>query len=133
MPSEIILPYRDNADVKFDNVSEKSTITLKKNKDMSDYNSFLQFGLVVFLIFLLFGNIGTFFFIKNSTRDLRLAVRVIDKDIIEENRKLAIVQAEFSRKYNTQELQQMAKDRLNLSFSNVKQIKKMDDVLNFDR
>ena len=133
MPSEMILPYRNNTNVKFDNASEKNTIKLKKNKDMSDYNSFLQFGLVVFLIFLLFGNIGTFFFIKNSTRDLRLAVRVIDKDIIEENRKLAIVQAEFSRKYNTQELQQMAKDRLNLSFSNVKQIKKMDDVLNFDR
>ena len=133
VPSEIILPYRDNADVKFDNVSEKSTITLKKNKGMSDYNGFLQFGLVVFLILLLFGNIGTFFFIKNSTRDLRLAVRVIDKDIIEENRKLAIIRAEFSKKYNTQELRQMAKDRLNLSFSNVKQIKKMDDVLNFDR
>ena len=133
VPSEIILPYRDNNNVKFDNVSEKSTITLKKNKGMSDYNGFLQFGLVVFLILLLFGNIGTFFFIKNSTRDLRLAVRVIDKDIIEENRKLAIIRAEFSKKYNTQELRQMAKDRLNLSFSNVKQIKKMDDVLNFDR
>ena len=133
MPSEMILPYRNNTNVKFDNVSEKNTIKLKKNKDMSDYNSFLQFGFVVFLIFLLFGNIGTFFFIKNSTRDLRLAVRVIDKDIIEENRKLAIVQAEFSRKYNTQELQQMAKDRLNLSFSNVKQIKKMNDVLNVNR
>ena len=133
MPSEIILPYRNNTNVKFDNANEKNTIKLKKNKDMSDYNSFLQFGLVVFLIFLLFGNIGTFFFIKNSTRDLRLAVRVIDKDIIEENRKLAIVQAEFSRKYNTQELQQMAKDRLNLSFSNVKQIKKMNDVLNVNR
>ena len=133
VPSEIILPYRNNNNVKFDNVSEKSTITLKKNKGMSDYNGFLQFGLVVFLILLLFSNVGAFFFFKNSTRDLRLAVRVIDKDIIEENRKLAIVQAEFSRKYNTQELQQMAKDRLNLSFSNVKQIKKMDDVLNFDR
>ena len=133
MPSEMILPYRNNTNVKFDNANEKNTIKLKKNKDMSDYNSFLQFGLVVFLIFLLFGNIGTFFFIKNSTRDLRLAIRVIDKDIIEENRKLAIVQAEFSRKYNTQKLQQMAKDRLNLGFSNVKQIKKMDDVLNVNR
>ena len=58
-----------------------------------------------------------------------MEIRVIDKDIIEENKKLAIVQSEFSRKYNTQELQQMAKDRLNLNFSNVKQIKKMDDVL----
>ena len=133
MPSEMILPYRNNTNVKFDNVSEKNTIKLKKNKDMSDYNSFLQFGLVIFLMFLLLGNVGTFFFIKNSTRDLRLAIRVIDKDIIEENRKLAIVQAEFSRKYNTQKLQQMAKDRLNLGFSNVKQIKKMDDVLNVHR
>ena len=133
VPNEIILSYHDNANVKFDNVSEKNTITLKKNKSMNDYNSFLQFGLVIFLMFLLLGNVGTFFFIKNSTRDLRLAIRVIDKDIIEENRKLAIVQAEFSRKYNTQKLQQMAKDRLNLGFSNVKQIKKMDDVLNFDR
>ena len=96
---------------------------------MNNYGSFLQFCLVIFLFLLLFGNIGTFFFFKNSTRDLRLAIRVIDKDIIEENKKLAIVQSEFSRKYNTQELQQMAKDRLNLNFSNVKQIKKMDDVL----
>ena len=133
VPNEIILSYHNNANVKFDNVSEKNTITLQKHKSMSDYSSFLQFGLVIFLMFLLLGNVGTFFFIKNSTRDLRLAIRVIDKDIIEENRKLAIVQAEFSRKYNTQKLQQMAKDRLNLGFSNVKQIKKMDDVLNVNR
>lgn len=128
MPDEVVISYYNYNDVKFDNVSEKDKITLKKNS-MNNYGSFLQFCLVIFLFLLLFGNIGTFFFFKNSTRDLRLAIRVIDKDIIEENKKLAIVQSEFSRKYNTQELQQMAKDRLNLNFSNVKQIKKMDDVL----
>lgn len=128
MPDEVAVSYYNYNDVKFDNVSEKDKITLKKNS-MNNYGSFLQFCLVIFLFLLLFGNIGTFFFFKNSTRDLRLAIRVIDKDIIEENKKLAIVQSEFSRKYNTQELQQMAKDRLNLNFSNVKQIKKMDDVL----
>lgn len=108
---------------------KKAKLMLKKRNGMSEYSSALQFGLVVFLIILLFGNIGTFFFFKNSTRDLRTAVRIVDKDIVEESRKLAIIHAEFSRKYNTQTLQHMAENRLNLGFSSVKQIKKMDDAL----
>ena len=42
MPDEVVISYYNYNDVKFDNVSEKDKITLKKNS-MNNYGSFLQF------------------------------------------------------------------------------------------
>ena len=97
--------------------------------DMEDTSYFLQFGVVAFFVLLLLLNFGNFFFFKNATRELRMALIRVDKEIVEENRRLSVVQAEFSKKYNVQNLQEMAKDRLNLQFSNVSQIKDMHEVL----
>ena len=97
--------------------------------DMEDTSCFLQVGVVIFFVMLLLLNFGNFFFFKNATRELRMAIVRVDKEIVEENRRLSVVQADFSKRYNVQNLQEMAKDRLNLQFSNVSQVKDMHEVL----
>ena len=104
-------------------------IYMEKQKGMDNQDSFLPFGIVLFLIAMLFCNIGGFFFFKNSARDLRMAIARIDADIVEENRRLSVVQADFSKKYSVQYLQELAQNRLNLKFSTVNQVKDFSDIV----
>ena len=105
--------------VKIDNKQEK----------MEGQDNIIQIGLMIFLIVLLFANTVGFFFVKNSTRDLRLSLIRIDKDIMEENKKLSIIRSEFSKNYKLTQLKDFLKDRLNLDFSSINQIKDFVDII----
>ena len=106
-------------------------MTTKKSKigHMEDQNSLFQVMMIIALCVILFGNIGGFFFTKNSTRDLRVAIRKIDSEIDEENRRLSVAQADFNRKHNVQNLQQLAFEKLGLDFSTVKQVKEFHEIV----
>lgn len=87
------------------------------------------FYFTICLFFLLIINISVFFFFKNTTYQLSKQNTQLDKDIIEEQRRLALSQANFNKKYNINSLQELSKKYLNLQFSNVKQIKEFTDIL----
>ena len=105
--------------VKIDNKQEK----------MEGQDNIIQIGLMIFLIVLLFANTVGFFFVKNSTRDLRLSLIRIDKDIMEENKKLSIIRSEFSKNYKLTQLKDFFNDILNLDFSSINQIKDFVDII----
>ena len=108
----------------------KNDIIKEENNYMSDNIScFFQIAFILFLIFLLFGNIGSFFFFKNSTRDIRMAIAVVNNDIEEEKKRISMINAEINKEYNSNYLQELGKQKLNLSFSNVKQITSIEEAL----
>ena len=92
------------------------------------YNNLSKFVLIVLSIFT-FANIVCFFYIKNTTRQMRVEINRNDREIVEEKRKLSLAQIDFNKKYNVNSLQELAKNRLNLQLLNVKQIKEMDEVI----
>ena len=71
-----------------------------------------------------------FFHIKNSTHYLKLQVTKLENDILSEEHNLAIQQAEFNKKYNINILQELAKKKLKLRFSNVEQMADLGKILN---
>lgn len=107
----------------------KSKIKVNFKEGMGNQDNLFQLAFVVFLLFLLFCNLGGFFFFKNTSRDLRLSLIRIDKDILEENKKLSFVRAEFNKKYNTNKLQNIAKEKTNLQLSTINQVVDIQDIL----
>ena len=84
----------------------------------------------LFLSILTIFNIMFFFHIKNSTHYLKLQVTKLENDILSEEHNLAIQQAEFNKKYNINILQELAKKKLKLRFSNVEQMADLGKILN---
>ena len=86
----------------------------------------------VFIILLLcvtFINISCFFYIKNSTHYLLLGINKLKADVLYEKNILSMKQVEFNKKYNIQNLRELANNRLKLQFSNVNQIVDFKDIL----
>lgn len=106
-----------------------SKITMDFKRDMENQDNLFQIAFVIFLTILLFCNLGGFFFFKNTSRDLRLSLMRIDKDILEENKKLSLVRAEFNKTYNTNKLQNIAKEKTNLRLSTINQVVDIQDIL----
>ena len=48
---------------------------------------------------------------------------------MEENKKLSIIRSEFSKNYKLTQLKDFLKDRLNLDFSSINQIKDFVDII----
>ena len=84
---------------------------------------------LIFLIILTFSNIVFFFYIKNSTHYLKNKVDILSSEVINEQHNLSIYHAEFNKKYNVKNLQELAKNKLNLQFSNVNQITTLDEII----
>ena len=74
-------------------------------------------------------NVSFFFYIKNSTHYLNIQVYHLKNDVETEKHNLSIQKAEFNKKYNINNLQELAKNRLNLKFSSVDQIVDFDDII----
>src|SRR5574344_1428416 len=75
-------------------------------------------------------NVLFFFYIKNTTHEIRNNLKQTQYDYIEEERKMTIMKINFNKKYSTQKLQELSKEfNLNLQFSNIKQIQDWQDVL----
>ena len=91
-------------------------------------NIFKNFFLVL-LIVITFANTVVFFYIKNSTYYLKNKIDQLSNDVIAERHNLLIKQAEFNKDYNIENLQGLAKNRLDLQFSNVNQIESFEDII----
>ena len=89
----------------------------------------IKLKIYIFLSLLLFtiADVLCFFYIKNSTYYLRKDVAILKSDVENEKHNLSIKQAEFNKIHNIQNLQELNK-KLNLQFSNVKQITDFEDV-----
>ena len=81
--------------------------------------------LFVFTVF----NIVCFFYIKNSTHYFKIELNNLNEELEYEKRNLSIQKSNFDKKYNIENLQEMAKNHLNLQLSNVKQIVDMEDII----
>lgn len=98
-------------------------MTTKQNDKDKCY--YLVICLSVFLVF----NISVFFFVKNTTHNFYIQNKVLDKNIIEEQRRLAIARSNFNKKYNINSLQELANQYLKLKYSTIKQVKNFDDIV----
>ncbi len=90
------------------------------------FNDKILFALLLFITFI---NIVCFFYIKNSAYYFRLNVNKLSSEVLSEKNNLSIKKAEFNEKYSVHNLQELAQNKLNLQFSNIKQIVDFDDVL----
>ena len=88
-----------------------------------------NYKITFFFIILTFVNVVIFFYIKNSTHFMEIKLYKLQNEVEIEKHNLSLQKAEFNKKYSIQNLQKMAKNKLNLKFSNVNQIVDFEDIL----
>ena len=88
---------------------------------------------ILILIAFTFLNIFFFFYIKNSTHYMSVKLYHLKNKVETEKHNLSLQKAEFNKKYSIQKLQELAKDKLNLQFSNVNQIVDFEEILTKDK
>lgn len=86
-------------------------------------------AIISFVVGLTFCHLVFFAFIKNSTHKMYIELSHIDNDLTEEERRLIMTKTSFDKTYNLEKLLQLAKDKLNLHFSDVRQIIDIEDIL----
>ena len=108
---------------------------IKEDDRLADNNSgiirefYKVFAIILFSVWLTFCHLVFFAFVKNSTHKMSIELLHIDNDLTEEERRLIMTKTSFDKTYNLEKLLQLAKDKLNLYFSDVRQIIDIEDIL----
>lgn len=102
---------------------------LVSNNDSYILEFYKIIAIVLFTIGLTFFHLVFFAIIKNSTHKMSIELSYIDSDLIEENRRLIMTKSSFDKTYTLEKLQQLAKDKLNLHFSDVRQVVDIEDIV----
>ena len=109
------------------------TITNDDNQGTDNSGLIREFykilAIISFTVGLTFCNLIFFAIIKNSTHKMSVELTYIDNDLLEEERRLIMTKTSFDKTYNLEKLLQLAKDKLNLHFSDVRQIIDIEDIL----
>lgn len=93
-------------------------------------NNDKSYYILLLLSLFLIVNISIFFFIKNETHNLYIKNTLLDKNIIEEQRRMSIARSNFNKKYNINSLQELADKHLKLHYSTIKQVRDINDIKN---
>ena len=91
------------------------------------YKNNNQNYICLFLFILLIINIAVCFYFKNTTHKFEIKNIQLEKDIIEEQRRLSLSQSNFNKKSDINSLRELSK-KLNLQFSNIQQVKEINDI-----